>query len=167
MKRLSVTFLTILVLALAFAVPASATKPTEVSGNRRFHRPPQNEVWRPAGNNCILEFDGTYSYTGDLVGTSIGHFKIVSHGPCGDNGPVPYAYHETLHVRGTFTGKVLGIGGSFDFIETPKNWPADSHKAGYTSHIVILSGYGELANLHGMLDVSRGDYSGQIHMDPQ
>jgi hypothetical protein len=101
------------------------------------------------------------------VGTSIGHFKVVSHGPCGPNGPIPYKYHETLHVRGTFRGDVLGVSGSFDFVETPKNWPANSDKAGYTSHLVIVSGSAELASLHGMLDVAGGGYSGEIHFDPQ
>jgi hypothetical protein len=134
---------------------------------RTFHFPPANRVWRPAGNNCIVEFDGTYTYTGDLKGTSVAHFKIVSHGPCGPNGGIPFAYHETLHARGTFTGEVKGVPGSFDFVETPKSWPEDSHKAGYTSHLVVLSGAGGLAGLHGMLDVVGGDYQGRIHFDPQ
>jgi len=166
-KKPTVVLLTILLLTLALAVPASATKPTEVQGSREWIPPPANQVWRPAGNNCILEFDGTYTYTGPLEGASVGHFKIVSHGPCGPNGPVPYGYHETIHVRGTFNGEVVGIPGTFDFIETPTNWPADSDKAGYTSHMVILSGTGDLANLHGMLDISDdGGYSARIHFDP-
>jgi hypothetical protein len=110
--------------------------------------------------------DITYGYEGDLVGTSASHFRIVSHGPCEATGPVPYKYHETLHVRGTFTGEVLGVSGTFDFIETPKNWPEDSDKAGYTSHLVILSGTGDLRSLHGMLDVAGGDYEGRLHFDP-
>jgi hypothetical protein len=168
MKKQMSVFLIILLLTLALAIPAFASKPTAVSGTREFHVPPENKTWRSAGKNCIAEFDGTYTYhdTGDLDGISIGHFKVVSHGPCGPKGPVPYKYHETIHVRGTFRGKVLGIPGSFDFSETPKNWPEDSDKAGYTSHLVILSGAGDLANLHGMLDVVGSDYTGRIHFDP-
>jgi hypothetical protein len=156
-----------LLLMLVLAVPASASKPTEVSGCRWMGAPPQNRTWRPAGNNCIVEVDLTYGYDGNLEGTSVAHFKIVSHGPCGPNGPIPYKYHETLHARGTFEGYVLGTFGTFDFIETPKNWPADSDKAGFTSHLVILSGTGDLASLHGMLDIVGLDYSGKIHFDPQ
>jgi hypothetical protein len=166
MKKRMLVLLTIVLLTLVLAVPASASKPTSVNGTRWINAPPTNREWRPAGNNCIIEVDITYGYSGDLVGTSASHFRIVSHGPCPETGPVPYKYHETLHVRGTFTGEVLGVPGTFEFIETPKNWPDGSKKAGYTSHMVILSGTGGLANLHGMLDVAGGDYSGRVHFDP-
>jgi hypothetical protein len=167
MKRKICVLLSVLLLTLALAVPASASKPSELSGRRWINAPPQNRVWRPAGNNCVVEVDITYEYEGDLVGTSASHFRIVSHGPCGPSGPLPYKYHETLHIRGTFTGEVLGVPGSFDFIETAKNWPEDSHKAEYGSRLVVLSGAGDLAGLHGMLDIVSGDYSGRIHFDPQ
>jgi hypothetical protein len=166
MKKQICVLLSVLLLTLVLAVPASASKPTEVSGRRWINAPPQNRVWRPAGNNCVVEVDITYGYEGDLVGTSASHFWIVSHGPCGPSGPIPYKYHETLHVRGTFTGEILGVSGSFDFVETPKVWPADSHKTS-NSHLVVLSGAGDLAGLHGMLDIARGDYSGRMHFDPQ
>jgi hypothetical protein len=165
-RRLCIGAVTLLV-TLVLAVPASATRPEEVSGTRQFTPPVLNRVWRPAGNNCFVEIDATYSYTGDLVGTSTHHFWIVSHGPCEENGPVPYKYHETIHTRGTFSGSVSGMFGTFDFVETAQNWPTDSGGHLYTSHMVILSGTGDLANLHGMLDVSGSDYSGQIHFDPQ
>ena len=167
MKKRMYVLLVILLLTLGLAAPASATPPTEVSGNRWVSAPPANRTWRPAGNNCIVEVDLTYTYTGDLAGTSTNHLKIVSHGPCGPNGPVPYKYHETISVKGTFTGAVAGTSGTFDFIEAAKNWPADPGEESYTSHVVILSGTGDLVNLHGMLDVSGGDYSGRIHFDPQ
>jgi hypothetical protein len=167
MKKRICVLLSVVLLTLALAVPASASQSTAVSGVRMFHVPPDNRVWWPAGNNCIVEFDGTYTYTGDLDGMSVAHFKVVSHGPCGPNGPIPYAYHETLHGQGTFTGEVKGVSGSFDFVETAKNWPEDSHKAGLTSQLVVLSGTGDLAGLHGMLDIVWADYSGQMHFDPQ
>ena len=172
MKRRLSVLLIILLLTLVLAVPASATPPTEVSGSRSMSAPPANRTWRPAGNNCIVEVDLSYAYEGDLEGTSSTHFRIVSHGPCGPNGPVPYKYHETLKARGTFTGDVGGKSGTFDFTETAEVWPADPGEVALTGRIVILSGTGELANLHGLLDVSwvKGEhystYSGRIHFDP-
>jgi hypothetical protein len=75
-------------------------------------------------------------------------------------------YHETIHIEGTFTGEVQGTGGSFDFIETAENWPEGSHKEGYFSRLVILSGTDDLAGLHGVLDIVYGDYSGQVQFEP-
>jgi hypothetical protein len=156
-----------LLLALVIAVPASATKPTGVSGTRKFVPPPQNRVWRPAGNNCIVEIDAIHAYTGDLEGTSVAHWRIVSHGPCEENGPVPYKYRETISIKGTFTGMVSGVSGSFDFTEAAKNSPTGTGQPGITSRLVILSGTGGLANLHGRLDIVGVSYSGQIHFDPK
>jgi hypothetical protein len=156
-----------LLLTLVLAVPASASKPTGVSGTRQFNPPPRNRVWRPAGNNCIVEIDATHTYTGNLVGTSDAHWRIVSHGPCEEDGPVPYKYRETISVKGTFTGMVDGVSGTFDFTEAAKNWPTDTGAPGITSHLVILTGTGGLKSLHGMLDIDGPDYSGKIHFDPQ
>jgi hypothetical protein len=167
-KRMCVLCITLL-LTLVLAVPASASKPTGVSGARQFILPPQNRVWRPAGNNCIVEIDATHTYIGDLVGTSLAHWRIVSHGPCEENGPVPYKHHETISVKGTFTGMVAGVSGTFDFTEAAENWPTGTGAPGITSRLVILSGTGGLANLHGVLEFSDmpvGSYSGQIHFDP-
>jgi hypothetical protein len=117
--------------------------------------------------------DGTYIYMGDLDGTATVHVRVVSFGPCGPNGPIKYAYHETVKIQGTFTGSVFGIPGSFDFTETGKVWPVDPGEVLWSSRIVILSSAGDLANLHGLVDVTlvKGQppatYSGQVHFDPQ
>jgi hypothetical protein len=170
MKKLTVISLVMVLLAIVLAVPASATAPTEVSGHYWMSAPPANRVWRPAGNNCIVEVDLNLGYTGDLVGTSTGHYRIVSHGPCEADGPVPYKHHETLKARGTFTGIVAGKSGSFDFTYEGKVWPAEPGELFLTARIVVLSGTGELANLHGWLEQAavNGEaptYSGQIHFD--
>jgi hypothetical protein len=168
MKKRICVLLGILLLTLVLAVPASASKPTEVSGAMQFVPPPQNRVWRPAGNNCFVEIDATHTWTGDLVGTSVTHWRIVSHGPCEENGPVPYKYHETINVKGTFTGMVAGKSGAFGFTGTAENWPTGTGDPNITIRLVILSGASDLANLHGVLDVDASDnYLGKIHFDPQ
>jgi hypothetical protein len=59
---------------------------------------------------------------------------------------------------------------NLEFVSTA--WPAEPGELALVGKIIILSGTGELANLHGLLDVSyiMGDaydsYSGQFHFDP-
>jgi hypothetical protein len=157
------------------APPALATRPIEVSGEYGLNTsPPTNLVWRPAGNNCILEVDLTYPFTGDLVGDAVFHYRIVSHGPCtADMPPAPFAHDENLKAVGTFTGQVKDRSGSFDFIYEGRAWPAEPDELALTARIVVVSGTGELAGLHGVLDVTYmmgepfDSYSGQIHFDPQ
>jgi hypothetical protein len=129
--------------------------------------PPANRTWRTAGNNCHVEVDLTMDYGGDLVGTAVEHFRIVAHAPCPPDGPAPHKYYETIHVRGTFVGEVAGREGTFEFIKTARNIPLDSGGWVWISRMVILSGTGELANLHGRLEIDTDDnYTGQIHFDP-
>jgi hypothetical protein len=171
-KRMCVLFITLL-LTLMLALPASASKPTEVSGIRVGTVDMGSRVWRSAGKNCILDADATYTFTGDLDGTAPAHLRIVSHGPCGPNGPIKFAYYETIKIQGTFTGDVLDTGGTFDFSETGKVRPVDPGEVLWSSRMVVLSGSGGLANLHGLVDVTlvKGQppatYSGQVHFDPQ
>jgi len=167
MKRRWLILLTTLLLTLVLAVPVAATQPTEVSGGRGFVPDIASRTWRPAGKNCIADVDGVFTYTGDLNGIAPAHLRVVSHGLCGPKGPLPYVYHETVHIRGTFNGSVFETSGSFEFVETAKNWPEGSRKAGYTSQVAILSGAGGLVGLHGTLKVVDDQYSGQVHFDPQ
>ena len=96
------------------------------------------------------------------------------HGPCtADVPPGQGLYDANLKARGTFTGEVLGAYGTFDFTYEGKEWPYEQPgDLGLAARIVILSGTGDLANLHGVLDVTYvvGDafdsYSGRIHFDP-
>jgi len=167
-RILSATVLTLVIL-LILAIPASATKAKEVSGTMAYAGAPEHMVFQYAGNTCILDVDLPYQFSGDLEGIATLHWRVVSHGPC----PVgPFQYNENLKARGTFVGMVGDKEGSFDLIFVGKSWPADPGDLALTANIVILSGTGELANLHGVLEVSyiMGDgfdsYSGQIHFDP-
>lgn len=172
MKKL-ILFSTVLLLAtllLALAMPASATPPENVSGKYWLTEPYANMTLRQAGQNCFIEVDATYPFTGDLVGTATAHFRALSHGPC--ETAYPFANPENLYAQGTFTGLVAGKSGTFDFVYEGRAWPAEPGETALDVRIVILSGTEELAGLHGMLGVSyvMGDpfdsYSGQIHFDP-
>jgi hypothetical protein len=164
-----------LIALMTIAAPASATPPTEVSGEYWLNTsPPTKLAWRPAGNNCILEVDLTYPFTGDLDGDAVFHYRLVSHGPCTAEIPaMPFAHDETLKAVGTFTGRVKDRSGSFDFTYEGRAWPAEPGELALTARIVVLSGTGDLTGLHGVLDVSYimgeafDSYSGQIHFDPQ
>lgn len=169
-KRLQLGSLITLLILLVLVAPASATAPAGVSGQYWLTEPPANLQMRPAGNNCIIDVDMTYPFTGDLIGTAVAHFRVVSHGPCENN--MPFSYDESLKAKGTFTGEVLGQAGTFDFIYEGKGWPAAPGEEALDVRIVILSGTGGLEGLHGMLDVTyvMGDafdsYEGQVHFDP-
>jgi hypothetical protein len=164
-RRLSIALITLL-LTLLLVVPVAATKPTEVSGTWDMGAPPQNRTWRTAGNTCIIEVDLTLSYDGTLDGTSYEHFWIKSHAPCPPEEPAPHKYYETIHVRGTFEGTVDGKRGTFTFVENARNIPTGPGEWIWIGKMVILSGTGELANLHGKIELSNDDYTGRIHFDP-
>jgi len=153
---------------IVFALPASASQPTAVSGEYTFfYGVPET---REAGNNCFIEVDGLYPFTGDLVGEAITHFRAISHGPCAT--AAPFANRETLYGRGTFTGTVLGQDGTFDFVYEGRGLPVEPGQDALEARFIVLSGTGELENLHGFFEASYnlGDaydtYTGQMHFEP-
>jgi hypothetical protein len=167
MKKRMLVLLTIVLLTLLLTVPASASKPSAVSGVRSFTPDIPSRVWRSAGSNCILNLDGVYQYTGDLDGAATTHLRIVVHGPCTPTGPVKFVYNENLHMTGTFTGYVLGEYGTFEFVEAATFRPPSEGGEGFSGRLVISSGSDALDGLHGTLDtVSGGGYSGRVHWHP-
>ncbi len=169
-KRILFVIMLALVAFTVIAAPASATKATDASGKLAWAGPPSNLVQRSAGDNCIIDVDVPYVfYDGNLDGFADLHFKVVSHGPCP---AAPFENNENLKASGTFTGQVDGKTGTFDLTYQGRGWPADPGELALTARIVILSGTEDLANLHGVLDVTflMGDdfdsYTGQIHFDP-
>jgi hypothetical protein len=156
-----------LLLTLLLAIPTSAANPTAVSGSRWINAPPDNVTCTPVGRVCIIEVDLSFGYDGDMVGTSVQRVQILSRCPCEAAGLLPFERPEVYHVRGTFMGDVLGLSGTFDYVQTPQPWPEDSDRSGFASQLAILSGSGDLAGLQGVLDVVDGDYSGWVSLDPQ
>lgn len=176
MKTRLMAMLTVVVVLFAFSTSAYAERPTEVSGTYSLAGSTLEYIrWRPAGDNCKLECGFTYPFAGDLVGTATFDYSIMVHGPCTPDEPPPGpgVYESNLKARGTFTGEVLGEFGTFDFTYAGKEWPFEvPGDLGVAARIVILSGTGDLENLHGVLDVTYfvGDaydgYAGRVHFDP-
>jgi hypothetical protein len=168
-RRILSLALVALIALLVITVPAVASTATDVSGTMAYAGPFTNLEMKTAGENCIIDLDLSYAFEGDMQGIAPFHFRVVSHGAC----PVePFQYSENLKARGTFDGKVWDKEGSLDLEFVSKAWPADPGELALVGKIFILSGTGELANLHGLLDVSYimgntyDSYSGQFHFDP-
>jgi hypothetical protein len=168
-RRILSLALVALIALLVITVPAFASTATDVSGTMGWAGEPTNFEERTAGDNCIMEMDLPYWFDGDMQGFASFHFRIVSHGACPAG---PFQYSENLKARGTFVGSVGDKAGSLDLKFVSTAWSADLGESALVGKIFILSGTEELANLHGVLDVSyiMGDdydsYTGQFHFDP-
>lgn len=165
-----------LTMVMMIVVPVSATPPSRVDGRYSLSQLTLDYMeWQPAGNNCKLECGFTYPFEGDLVGTATFHYSIIGHGPCtADVPPEQGVYYASLKAWGTFTGEVLGESGTFTFNYEGREWPyGQPGDLALRARIVIVSGTGDLEDLHGELAVTHmvGDpfdtYSGQIHFDPK
>lgn len=168
-RRILTLILVALIALLVITGSAFASTPMEVSGTMAYAGPFTNLEMRTAGDNCVIDVDLSYAFSGDMQGVAPFHFRVVSHGSCP---AMPFQYSENLKARGTFDGYVGDKEGSLDLEYVAKAWPAEPGELALTGKIIILSGTGDLANLHGLLDVSyiMGDgfdsYSGQFHFDP-
>jgi hypothetical protein len=186
MKRIVGGIGLILVLTLALAIPAGATKPTAVSGAMTdAHRvgPPQVE---PRGGNCLLTMGYWHKWgLGSFRGEDEVDFRIMAHGRCED--VLPNLYRENLKGMGTYVGDLcLGgeweegvcsgemYSGSFDFTLQWQTTPNPDPTAPTTKGtIVILQGYEGFEGLQGVLDFSGrvgsggwSVYEGQVHVEP-
>jgi hypothetical protein len=160
MKRLFVLAVVLVVLVSSVsAVGASASQ--AVSGTWQLASIISASA-QPVDGNCIIELVDTASFQGDLVGTSTQHTRIMHFGPCDQ----PAA--EVFQSQGTFEGTVAGAAGTFDFELLGK---ADA-QGNVQGPLVVLTGTGDLTNLHGQLTLTgqlpsllNGVYSGDIHFD--
>jgi len=165
MKKKSVMFLlVILMIALlaVFPVPVSAGPSENVSGLWQYQ--PFLEGIRFADGNTFMETFENGKWSGTFSGTSTEDGKVVLHSS------------GAWSFRGiiSFVGEVEGRSGTLTMIAigtTPDDF------TDWTGTWVILSGTGELANLHGQgtwwgpgaADFGVwGDiyYSGEIHFEP-
>jgi hypothetical protein len=119
---------------------------------------------RVAGGNTIIDLTATTAYDGTFNGTSIVQGTLIFH-PDGS---------ANFHDVETFTGTVNGAAGTVTFNLDGRGLPGTT--AGtfiYQDTDVIVSGTGDLANLHGVLSKvgtvpaaavgPLGTYNGQIH----
>ena len=113
---------------------------------------------RPIGRNCQIELDASFAFQGDLAGEFDAHFSILHFAPC-DQQAAP----EVFAAHGSYTGQVLGDSGSFDF-----NFVGHITDQGSAQgRLVILSGTGGLADLHGIITLTGqagvgGSYTGFV-----
>ncbi len=147
-------------IATATAAPARATRPTEGGGGFDLSIPEVTEEIRFAGRNVIVHVQGG---GGLLWGTVEG---IWIH----DERSVVHLVTGRVTVNGVWDGDVVvdGIPGTIHV----RYWgTADATTGVFQGRWVIISGTGELANLHGhgavWVDESGvGGYTIQYHFDP-
>jgi hypothetical protein len=147
------------VLALGGVPSVAAAPPTSASGTFTVTSLTFNST-RDAGGNTIVHATFTESWTGTFTGTTVGTSIIILHADGSGLSPATQ----------TFTGSVNGASGTLTFSGVLLGTASGSLRGPQT----ILSGTGELANLHGVLNQVGtlgdtgpvGTYTGQIHFDP-
>jgi len=192
MKKAVVALPVLCALLLILAVPAAASKPTQVSGAFVGGGPTGAPVTTQIGGNCFLSipFEHVWGGEGSISGSSSTVWEIISHGACIDPAtgePYPAgSFRENLKARGTFTGAVCDGGiwqdgvceggveleGGFTFVWTAQVRPADVPAPNMFGHITIMHGTEGLQGLHGTLETEgraggSGGFVGQIHFEPQ
>ena len=151
------------VLALVGVTGATAAPLTSASGTFTTTSATFNST-RSADGNTIVDLSATLAYTGTFNGTSTLHGHLIFH----PNGSANF------HDVETFTGTVNGLPGTVTFNLAGTGRPGST--AGsfvYQATQVIVSGTGDLGNLHGVLtqvgtvpDTAAGPvgtYTGEIH----
>lgn len=120
---------------------------------------------QPAGNDCMIDADVVFSFTGSLSGSFSPALplRIVHRGPCVPLGPAS----ETFQGQGTYSGTVATAAGAFDF-----NFRGSADALGNAqAQMTLLQGTGGLSNLRGNIILTGvtgvgGTYSGTIGFDP-
>jgi hypothetical protein len=171
MKKLYITFLALL-LALTMVLPAGVASAgsgqIEVNGGVAFYFA-GFELEKMVGKNGVIKgtLDHNVVYSGDIDGTA---YESLSFSLNPNTGEDPNYKVASMGIQ-TFTGTVLGQSGTFTANERHQMKEDGSGKVEMT----ILSGTGDLANLHGTLvfmiyrqgDGSyTGEYSGTLHFAP-
>ena len=144
MKSLAIRGVVLLVIALAFAVPAFASQPTEAEG-RTVVTEWDFSSGRPV---ATVEWTGTFE------------------------GVMTHTLSEGRADMAVFVGWVDGRFGTLDMLIL-RTW-GDAGIPGLRGDWVILSGTGGLETLRGQgsfvldsFDPVGGPYQGQIHFDPE
>jgi hypothetical protein len=152
----------LLVCTLLLAVPAADAKdPQAVTGTYTLQPYALYSMVQHSKNVCILEFGIYFRLAGDLNGTVDLTVTMNLKGTCGD-GSAP----ANLHGKGSFVGALGESGGTFEGTFVAWHEQGQAH-----GRIVIQHGAGDLAGLHGILNVAGtpgvgGVYSGELHFAP-
>ena len=154
-----------LLATLGLTGTAAAAPPTLASGAFTTTSATFNST-REAGGNTIFDLTGTLSYTGTFTGTSTVRGILIIHADGSAN----------FHDVEIFTGTVNGVPGTLTYNVAGTGRPGPSAGTFITQATqVIVSGTGDLANLHGVLKQVGtvldpavgpfGTYTGTIHSD--
>jgi hypothetical protein len=167
-KALKKVLVALLLVLLVLPAVVHAGPPSDVEGD--FVYVPTVLSLRQAGDNLFMEAMATATWTGAFAGTSTeDEYVVVLHGTTGVFGTPDFAFEKGFYWDiVTLTGEVQGRAGTIDILFVGKS-PGDL--ADWTGTWRIISGTGELANLHGNgvfwnnapMDIH---YEGQIHFEP-
>lgn len=156
MKKVLVT---LLLVCLVLPVAVYAGPPVDVEGDFVYTVTSASERW--AGDTQFIYATDTATWTGAFEGTSTEEYVAILHGSEGN-----FVFEKGLY-KGTaiFTGEVGGETGTLEILFVGKS-PGDI--ADWTGTWRIISGTGDLANLHGkgvfwsngLMDIH---YEGRIH----
>ena len=155
--------LVLLLVCMILPMAVYAGPPEDVEGDFAYAPTGCDERW--ANDNQFLYCTDTGNwYDGDFLGTSEEEYVVILHGSQGG------FVFETAFYKGTvmFEGTVGESAGTLEILFVGKS-PGDIND--WTGTWRIISGGGELANLHGQgifynngpLDIH---YEGQIHFAP-
>ena len=162
MRKKLLTLLVVCIVALlsALSMPGVyATRPIAVSGSFDYTFTITSERW--PDDHYIFEATEWETWIGDFEGTAVSFFRVVWFKF--PTGPL------NVWLRSDFEGTVDGKEGTL--VIQLVGW---SHQGNWDGQWVIISGTGELENLHGKgvwggpgFGASGPDiwYSGQIHFD--
>jgi len=164
MKRLLLIPLALFALMLS-VTPAGAEQPEDAAGEWAYA--PEVTGVRTAGNTTFIYGTEVGTFTGTFEGTSNDEWVVVCH----QKGPE--SFMTSIRITVEFIGKVDGRDGGFTMKASAKQ---ESTACGPTGAIwygkwVIISGTGDLADLHGNGEFGGPDnlfklgYTGKIHFD--
>jgi hypothetical protein len=141
------------------AVPVSATAPINVTGTFSTDSAIEDVVWHGDSGNRTLYWQATMSYEGGMEGQFVAT-NALSH--------VNHKGDFATTSEGVFTGCVGDLCGTL--LLRVQGTGGGPH-ADYSTKMVVLSGTGDLANVHGQgTSQARtgqgGTYSLNLHFDP-
>jgi hypothetical protein len=181
---IAIALMAVAMLATSLIGLAMAAKPEQISGEWRFTgpMPPIYSDQKQAGANVFATQYNTGEYdVGPILGTFEQYIYMKLHF---GNPKLDFEYLSTInpslwppydynwHIERTFTGTVNGKTGTFTMnLEAKGSWTGSPSPGSLIGTWVIISGTGELANLHGQgtwtnLNPQRLSYEGKINFSP-
>jgi hypothetical protein len=174
MKKAKIASATMVVLMIAVILGTSvslamATPSMNVSGKFKATPIPGTSIIRDAGTNLFIYREANGYWTGGISGTTHGHQNIISHGWNGLPPPASTIEWSNVNIESFMASALVdGKTGSLTLHFVGKGY-ADGTNVGTWK---IMSGTGDLANLHGQgswwkapADLE-SSYEGQVHFDP-